>query len=334
MDEALHRLLERMATVRIGFVGDLCVDVYWMADMTRSHLSLETPHHPLPVVEERIGLGAGGNVLANLVALGPASIRAVGLLGDDWRGFLVRQELDRLGISRDRVFEERGRSTPAYCKPVRSGLSGVRYEDPRIDFAGTPVGRRLSAWLAEAVESLFGQVDVLCVCDQFPQGLVTPALRQRINHLAERGMRVVVDSRDHVHLYRHGIAKPNEREFRGACRRLGIRAPEIGDAMIQFRERTDCQAIVTRGALGCLLEAWPGHVVQVPPGPDPDGPVDVCGAGDAFLAAFACAVSTGASLSDAALVGNLAASVAVGKIGTTGSASPGEILDKYRLMAT
>ena len=45
-DSATHFYLESRGD------GDGCLDVYWHADMTRSELSRETPHHNLPVVQE------------------------------------------------------------------------------------------------------------------------------------------------------------------------------------------------------------------------------------------------------------------------------------------
>lgn len=59
---------------RIGIIGDFCVDIYWHADMRKSELSRETPHYPLPIVGERVYLGAGGNVAANLAALAPKEL--------------------------------------------------------------------------------------------------------------------------------------------------------------------------------------------------------------------------------------------------------------------
>ncbi|NIM05563.1 MAG: sugar kinase, partial [Armatimonadetes bacterium] len=43
-----------MRSVRVGVVGDACLDIYWEADMTRSRLARENPHFILPVIEERL----------------------------------------------------------------------------------------------------------------------------------------------------------------------------------------------------------------------------------------------------------------------------------------
>ena len=63
----LTELLERMRQCRAVLIGDMCLDVYWFADMTRSKLSRETPHFPLPVVSEKMSAGAGGNAAVSEV---------------------------------------------------------------------------------------------------------------------------------------------------------------------------------------------------------------------------------------------------------------------------
>ena len=47
----LDAIFSGIDRARVGVIGDFCLDVYWLADMTRSELSRETPHFPLPVVQ-------------------------------------------------------------------------------------------------------------------------------------------------------------------------------------------------------------------------------------------------------------------------------------------
>ena len=75
---------------RVCMIGDVCLDLYWRADMRLSRLSRETPHFPLPVVGETASPGGGGNVACNLRALGVGELTVISVIGDDWRGFLLR----------------------------------------------------------------------------------------------------------------------------------------------------------------------------------------------------------------------------------------------------
>lgn len=56
------------------------------------------------------------------------------------------------------------------------------------------------------------------------------------------------------------------------------------------------------------------------------GPIDTVGAGDSVAAAFAAALCAGATLLEGAQVGNLAAAVTIKQIGTTGTATPAQLL--------
>jgi sugar/nucleoside kinase (ribokinase family) len=60
-------------------------------------------------------------------------------------------------------------------------------------------------------------------------------------------------------------------------------------------------------------------------------PLDIVGAGDAFLAWLAAGLSAGAAPAEAGALANLAAAVTVEKLNQTGTASPDEILARYRL---
>ena len=93
--EYLNDLFSRIADVTVCVVGDVCLDIYWHADMKKSVLSRETPHFPLPVTEERYSLGGGGNVMANVSALGVKAVLPVSVLGADWRGYLARERQRR-----------------------------------------------------------------------------------------------------------------------------------------------------------------------------------------------------------------------------------------------
>ncbi|MCQ2432763.1 MAG: hypothetical protein MJ175_09195 [Clostridia bacterium] len=214
--------LSKLDAVRLGVLGDFALDIYWYADMKISQLSRETPHYPLPVVKEKISLGAAGNVASNMAALNPASVSVCGLSGDDWRGMLMKHEFAARGIDAEGLICEPGRVTNAYCKPMRCGISDVIYEDPRIDFAAqTPPApaseKAVLAWLDKAESNL----DVLCVCDQFDHGVVTALVRER---LAKLSIPVIVDSRERAELFcgQNMILKPNELECRAALSRLSL----------------------------------------------------------------------------------------------------------------
>lgn len=310
-------------SLTVGVIGDFALDIYWYADMTRSELSRETPHFPLPVTEERIYPGAAGNVAANIAALRPKRVAVCGVCGDDWRGALLLRELEGLGADVSGIFTEAGRVTNAYCKPMRRGISDVVYEDPRIDFSG------LTSPSEAAVKSMLGwldrekkNLDALCVCDQFANGAVTDKL---IKRFASYGKPVVVDSRSRIGSYRGVTLKPNEVECRRALASLGLSAPEDdADCARSLARATGSRVLLTLGERGSVYTD--GADAEAVPAVRYDGPTDICGAGDTFISAFACFSAAGASPAEAEELAALASSVTIRKLGVTGTASRGEII--------
>lgn len=328
----LHRLtqlLERVDRTRVGLLGDLSLDAYWLADMQLSELSRETPHYPLPVVEERLSPGAGGNVAANLAALAPGKLMVVGAIGCDWRGDALLREMQRLDIGCQHLVRSSQLLTHAYCKPLRKGISQLVYEDPRIDFVNTGCcPASVEAQVLDHLEKVSQQVDVLCVCDQFTYGIVTPAVRSRLGELACAGLPVVVDSRSRIGHYTNVLLKPNELEGRRAVDRNGPLPPdpvsEFACCARLLAQRSHSQVCMTMGDLGCL---WVDEeqVVHLPAHPLP-GTLDICGAGDSFLSSFAVMLAAGATPVEAASVANLASEVTVQKLGITGTATRQELI--------
>jgi len=327
----LEALLAAVESVRVCVAGDVCLDLYWHADMTRSQLSRETPHFPLPIVEERFSPGGAGNVACNLRALRPRGLTLLGVVGEDWRGQLLAQALKAQGVACDGLLRAPGRVTNAYIKPLRKGLSDTVYEDPRLDFENDqPLAVEAERALIRQLEDLAGAVDVLCVSDQMRFGCVTPKVRRALCDLGKAGLKVVVDSRDRIASYANVVVKPNELEAsRAVFRTAAEPAPDrLAEAALRLSGRTGCPALVTMGERGCLIGQ--GDSVRWAPACPAEPPLDICGAGDTFLSALALAYGSGADLGEAALFANLAASVTVRKVGITGTADASELRAAHR----
>ncbi len=327
----LEELLAKIKSVKAVLIGDMCLDVYWFADMTQSVLSRETPHFPLPVIEERMSAGAGGNAAVNMSVLCD-NFTPVGIVGRDWRGVCLLDVLKKQGIPTDYLVEVENRVTNAYCKPMRRGYSAEVMEDPRLDFESfSPISEETEAALLEKLDEATRDADLLCVSDQFASGCITPRIREHINELAKNGLLTVVDSRSRIGLYRNCILKPNEIE---CARALGLaddtlsreKADEaaIRKAAVALSEKTDSSICLTLGDRGSIVYRGgtftPISAIKLSP------PFDIVGAGDCFLSAFSLALAAGAETAEAGKIGSLASGVCVKKLHTTGSASREEIL--------
>lgn len=321
-------LTDRIKKCKIGIIGDFCVDIYWHADMTLSELSRETPHYPLPVTAEKASMGAGGNVAANLAALKPEKIYAISLIGDDWRGMLLRSLIKESGISDEYIIETVGRFTNAYCKPMRHGISATVYEDPRLDFENRSViDEKTEEKVIANLNELAKKVDVLCVADQFRYGIVTERVRDTLISLAKKGLTVICDSRYNIGKFTDCILKPNEVEcWRGVYGNDGFTdasEEQFLDAAKKLAIKNNSKVFCTLGDKGSLVTD--GKEETRIGAKKLTGELDICGAGDTSLSAFTLAVCAGETLKNAAAFAGLASAVTVKKIGMTGTATAEEI---------
>ena len=324
-------ILEKIKDIRICMIGDVCLDLYWRADMKKSRLSRETPHYPLPIVDETYTPGAGGNVLNNIHALGVSKLIGISAIGSDWRGFLLNGWLEEHGIDTSNMLHRENGVTPCYCKPMRMGISDVIYEDPRLDFENDcPITPTDEDNIIKALDLAAQQVDIIAVADQFTYGVITPRIRRHLSKLAQQ-IPVVVDSRNNATAYTNVIIKPNEIEAALAVGKdisaQPIPLDEYSEIAIKLQQNTNRPVIITLGSIGAL---WcrENDCVLAPAIPA-KAPVDIVGAGDTFLSAFCCAYAACKDGAKAAAFANLASAVTIKKIGTTGTAAPEEILKKW-----
>src|SRR6516162_3301583 len=95
-DQKVEQILERIARLSVGVVGDLFLDRYLDLDAALTEPSLETGLDAYQVVRVRSCPGAAGTVINNLVALGVGTVRPVAVIGDDGEGYELLQALEAL----------------------------------------------------------------------------------------------------------------------------------------------------------------------------------------------------------------------------------------------
>lgn len=322
--------LNRAKTVKTLLIGDICTDIYWSCDMTKSRLSRETPHFPLPVVRERMSLGAGGNAAGCIKSLGVSDLSVIGVVRNDWRGECLRRLLAERGIPDDSVITERTGFTNAYIKPMKFGFSGEEVESARLDFENElPISPETEEKVIAKLREKAAYADILVVCDQFRNGIITDRVTDEITSIAASGKPIVVDSRTRIDKFRGCILKPNEVECAAALGKTPDRNADISEYALLAKELSDkmgsgvCMTVADKGSITVNGSAKLIPAVAIKP------PFEVVGAGDRFLSAFSTAVAAGFPFEKAALFGNMASSIVVKKIGTTGSASPEELETTY-----
>ncbi len=340
----LKTILNQFHQQRILVIGDFYLDAYWSIDKTQSTLSLETPWHTNPVVAQRYSPGAAGTVTNNLKALGVGSVYTLGVIGEDGFGGTLLNRLQANGCLTDFMVQVPDWVTPTYLKPMHRGYEGVETEGPRFDIENqSPMAADVETAVIDALQACLPIVDGIIVGDQMPQenlGVITNRVREELCELAVAFPEKIffADSRTRIGAYRNVIIKPNRFEAKRAVqpewRGHEVDIVTAKQCAVALAERTQNTVYITLGENGILVycEEKFTHIRGVPV----DSEIDPVGAGDsvsAGLVATLCSLhaSRGEDVAvAAAYVGNLVASITVTKIGTTGTASPTEILERHR----
>lgn len=335
--ERLDEILACFPTLSLAVVGDFFLDKYLVVDRSLSEISLETGKEAFQVVDIRHSPGAAGTVCNNLAALGVGELYAVGLIGEDGQGWELRQDLAARGVLLHYLRSVPDFFTPTYTKPMERQADGSEVEMNRIDIKNRrPLPETAEAEMIDCLREIAVRVQGVIVSDQVQEegcGLITAGMRSALSRMAVENPRlpVLVDSRTRIGLFHNVMLKPNQQEAVHAA--TGEFRPQVTpeEALLAGRglsAHAGQPVFLTRGAEGIAV-CTPDSVTPVA-GIRLEGPLDIVGAGDSASAGTMMALCAGASLTEAAVVGNLVASITVQQLGTTGTATPAQVRARFR----
>ena len=295
-------------------VGDLGIDKYTFGEVRR--ISPEAPVPVLEVSKEWDKLGLAANVSDNLKSLEVASTLC-GVIGEDSRANLVEHLLEERGLNTWGLIRDKSRMT-TYKERVTTATQQIcRVDYETKDQIDEETLRRIVGRIQD-----FSQTHSGVIIEDYGKGLFSEALCQRIISIfKEKNLIVAVDpSRSSPPSWYKGatLFKPNK-----------VEAHIIIEAMGYFKERNletiakilvdklqFEKVIITLGADGmAMLDTKGDGKLKIIP-TAANEVFDVSGAGDTVIAAITSSLLTGASLEEAAWVGNCAAGVVVKKRGT------------------
>lgn len=302
------RYLEAFASKRIVVIGDVMLDKYIFGKVRR--ISPEAPVPVVTVVEERYVPGGAANAASNITTLG-ANAYLLGVAGNDHARDILISETRARGINTDFLIISDHRPTTQKIRAI-----GNDYQLLRIDYENS---NEISDELPRLTENLerIDAMDAIIVSD-YDKGTITPEVMEAVKAVArKRDTLLLVDPKPKHKSYYHDISlvTPNRKE---AAKMSGIpieTTADIESAGQKLMAELNCNVLITRGAQGMSLfeqQAPPVHIPTVA-----QEVYDVSGAGDTVIATIALAICSGASPEDAAVLANHAASIKVGKLGTS-----------------
>lgn len=331
--QAITSALAETGKSRILVLGDYALDKYLYIDPQRDEPSIETGLTAYQIHAKRMSAGAGGNVVSNLCALG-ADVTCISLVGNDGEGYELLRCLNSIGANTEWMVRTDELCTCTYTKPMRLQEDGSWKEMNRLDFRNfDPPSMGLQQQLVENLKACLPNVDAVLLVDQFAQrnlGTITDYVREQVNQLAKQHPEVIffVDSRAFSGEFRNMIVKCNNHELMAMAGGNGNpENPEELRLQAQvLSKKNNASFVVTRGSKGMMI-LEDNHLFSVD-GVKVTGPLDIVGAGDSASAGFVLGLTRGLTVTQAAMVGCCVSSITIQQIGTTGTASVPQVLNR------
>lgn len=310
--------LRSLKPIRVLVVGDFVVDTYVMGKVKRI-----SPEAPVPVLhaESKTSMpGMAGNVALNLISLG-ASVEVAGRIGDDVEGHFLKNYLKKESIGSDGLMVQEGYQTPVKFRMIAGSQQLIR-----IDYEATSSLDELTKEkILSFIESIIHRIDIITLSD-YLKGLFDVELIEAIMKLARQyQLEVIVDPKgDDFKKYRGAsLIKPNLSEAYIAAKcSQEIALNKVAEILLEdsfakylFITRSEHgisiftkekKAFLHERSENIFREDFPVRIQEVK---------DVTGAGDTVLSVVTMAIGNGLTIKEAALLSNIAASIAIQKLG-------------------
>lgn len=304
-------IVRAMHDRKIVILGDVMLDEFVWGEVTRI-----SPEAPVPVVDvrrESVHLGGAANVLANVAALG-ANACVVGVIGDDAAGERLKatlQETSSLQTS-DCLVVDQDRPSTTKTRIIAHNQLVVRADREKRSPVNGNVEQRIVVSLKKALQNAHA-----FVISDYDKGVVTPGILREVLPFAYERVPVLIDPkiRNFSHYHPASLITPNHHEALRMTNSEEDSDEGLHQAARRIQAQLSCDAVlITRGDRGIMLVEGDNEPVFVATAAREV--YDVTGAGDTVIATLAAALSTGATMLEAATLANHAAGIVVGKVGT------------------
>lgn len=313
--------ISRFRDARVLVFGDVMLDRFIYGRVSRM-----SPEAPVPVLEVERELdvpGGAANVACNIASLG-GKATVVGVIGDDAWGKVLSARIEEISDVASHLVVVPSR--PTTCK--------VRYSAGRQQILRADIEERSSVAeeaLIEAFRNQLPNADAVVLSDYAKGVLSDRVIAEAIALARAAGKPTIADPKSAIMRRYDGatLVTPNRGEAAAATRITGegdAQTAEAAQAILSDAPNTPA-VLITRGPLGMtLLER--GRPVRHFPATAREV-FDVSGAGDTVVATLALGLASGLDIPGAVYAANLAAGVAVTKVGTA-SVTPQELLGAFQ----
>ena len=307
----MHQWLDKIAGARVLVIGDVMLDRYYFADVTRI-----SPEGPVPVAqvkETENMLGGAANVAHNLARLG-CKVSVAGISGDDENRRILDHKFNALGIGHAGLLKI-PRPTTTKVRVIGGHQQMIRLDFEDAGRIVRSVEQRLTAYLLRQMDV---GLDAVILSD-YAKGVCVPGLcRKVIQACRECRIPLVVDPKgDQWQKYKGAfLVTPNVKELSEVSHVTVCNEDKnivaLGSAI---RQRFGFDSLmVTRSEQGISLIS-DGEPIHIPT--YAQEVFDVTGAGDTVIAVSSLCLAAGVPTLAACIIANYAAGIVVGEVGAS-----------------
>lgn len=301
---------EKFPNKKIVIVGDLVADQFLRGTIAR--VSREAPVFILRHDETETLAGGAANAAVNVAELKGKAV-LVGAVGMDLNGNALLEKLQNSKVNCDFVVASEKVQTTTKVRVLAGQHYAPRQQVIRIDYENKAAASAdLQDKLKDNLSITAKDADAIIISD-YNYGVVDVEIFRLAGEIAaEKKIPLLIDSRFRLQDFPNATTgTPNQDEVEQI---LGKNFTENGCA--ELCQNLGYKALlVTRGNNGMLLienGKSPVHFDAV----GAKQPVDVTGAGDTVIAAYALGLASGLSFVDSAMIANHAGGIVVMKRGT------------------
>lgn len=313
---------------KVVIVGDLVADQFLHGTIDR--VSREAPVFILRHEHTQTLGGGAANAAVNVAGLGGKAF-LVGIVGSDANGGELLDCLQKSKVECATVIASEKIRTTTKLRVLASQHYAARQQVIRIDYENqTALDAELQEMLKQNLSKAAVKADAIIISD-YNYGVASMELAAAAKRIArEQKIPLLVDSRYRLRDFKGATsATPNQEEAEQILGKKFTESENFTEACAELREKLGYESLlVTRGNKGMLLIENGKPPLQIEAVGSKE-PVDVTGAGDTVIAAYALGLASGLGFAEAAKLANHAGGIVVMKKGTA-SVSPEELIDSVK----
>ncbi len=309
--EILLKEVENLRTPSVLVIGDMAIDE--MVYGTTDRMSREAPVLILRHYNTKIILGAASNAANNIASLNGGNVSVIGTYGNDYYAPILLSTFKKSGINTEYMVEDGSRATTVKTRISGSCSQSITQQIVRIDRETlTPLSKTIEDKIIDNIEKAVPLHDAVILSDYNVGLLSNRVIEKAIDVCKKYNKVIVVDAQKNLERYQ-GVTsmtpnQPDSEKFVGFFIKDKETLKKAGEEMLK---KTNAESVlITLGGEGMALFEKSGFFEKIPVFNKTDV-FDVTGAGDTVVATYTLAIASGMSKKNAAILGNIAASIVI-----------------------